>query len=1061
MKPSLNVDRILKLGNPGAKRTSTPLVDQATDKLKKANIVPSDFNRNNAMAAIPPTVVNSITYTMVDPDSARWSSPSVVEVTEDREYEEEGRERKPIRGGLSDPRIGPSFWCNRCETCQGTLDNCNGHDAIIKLKQPVYHPLEHSVRTIVAVLNSVCENENCRKVLMSKSRINEILESSANHLTALETIAKESAKLTCDNCKTANNRHYIKLLVDNLNIISYKIDDRTVSETPANVRRILSQIPPDQISLLGFKAGHPKLLVLTIIPVPPPRVRWPNTFSGEYHPDDITIMLTDIIKANRALSNLMAIADDPRSIAIYESKRKDRKMKNKNKKGSDVPVVGPAAFDYDFEQAMTTLQIKVSFMIDNRQGVLKKQAADKYEGVVERVTGKEGLTRSTFRKRGDGFLRTVAGNGAFVPFGWVELPEKSRHRLTFPETVTTRNIGALKELLVKGEISSIQYRTGPNMGLITHISDRNRANIQLNYGDRVRRWLQEGDWVILNRQPTLHTYSMMGVRAKFVKDRWGVSPSTIRMNPSTTTPYNADFDGDELNIWVPQTYESRAEIAQTMALSKNMMNAQTNINTMGLTQDAVVGSYLASDPSSYVDPGFFSSLAALVDDFDLLDFNRRLTLHNVDEFSGRAVVSLALPADFTYEKGEVVIKDGILIKGRLSKTHMATGERTIPLMIWMQYGEDVTAKFMTEYGQIMYTYITERGYTIDLSDCIPQRIPKSMLDDKARIEKQIAEIETAIQSNSSFAMIQGEINSEIERIETDIRTKSPYTSQFGSIDYEVMSTLLQDKSDKLVKLNQKRSAVTEQTALKELQNRLVQLRADLVKYQTLTPLKAQQELVNMNFLRARTAAQAITIQKQQATTDVQRNRYEEQIKMEINMAAQRQGAALLETILPTNKLGIAVDAGAKGSELNKIQIMSSVGPQFYRSKRLEPSTYSVSSDPGLEARGNCQNSWTMGLTPQEYCSIHDAGREGLTDLSTKTADTGYSESKLMRIMEDYVVTSSGMVVNTYGRIVSYSYGGDLFDPAKLYKTTGPYGAPRAVPSLVPDLAKRLAAKAGY
>ena len=89
----------------------------------------------------------------------------------------------------------------------------------------------------------------------------------------------------------------------------------------------------------------------------------------------------------------------------------------------------------------------------------------------------------------------------------------------------------------------------------------------LNDGDIVHRHLLNGDPVLFNRQPTLHRMSMMCHIVKVMK-----KGQTFRMNVADTKPYNADFDGDEMNMHMPQDEESQAELMYLAAVPRKLFH---------------------------------------------------------------------------------------------------------------------------------------------------------------------------------------------------------------------------------------------------------------------------------------------------------------------------------------------------------------------------------------------------------------------------------------------------------------------------------------------------------
>ena len=96
--------------------------------------------------------------------------------------------------------------------------------------------------------------------------------------------------------------------------------------------------------------------------------------------------------------------------------------------------------------------------------------------------------------------------------------------------------------------------------------------MKLEFGDIVNRHILNNDYVLFNRQPSLHKMSMMGHRVKVMKG------DTFRLNVSATSPYNADFDGDEMNMHVPQSIDSMSELCNIASVSKQIISQEkTNL----------------------------------------------------------------------------------------------------------------------------------------------------------------------------------------------------------------------------------------------------------------------------------------------------------------------------------------------------------------------------------------------------------------------------------------------------------------------------------------------------
>lgn len=218
------------------------------------------------------------------------------------------------------------------------------------------------------------------------------------------------------------------------------------------------------------------------------------------------------------------------------------------------------------------------------------------------LSGKEGRIRGNLMgKRVDFSARTVITPDPNLRIDQVGVPRSIAQNMTFPEIVTPFNIEKLQKLVdgklcenypltVKLEVRA-QRGCGEGYPRAKFII-RNRGRIDLRYqpktsslqlqrGDIVERTIVDGDVVVLNKQPTVHKTSMMGHRVK-------VHPwSTLRLNISCLSPYNADFDGDEMNLHVPQSMETRAEVENIHVTPRQIITPQANKPVMGIVQDTL------------------------------------------------------------------------------------------------------------------------------------------------------------------------------------------------------------------------------------------------------------------------------------------------------------------------------------------------------------------------------------------------------------------------------------------------------------------------------------------
>ncbi|CAN0258892.1 unnamed protein product, partial [Ectocarpus sp. 13 AM-2016] len=162
----------------------------------------------------------------------------------------------------------------------------------------------------------------------------------------------------------------------------------------------------------------------------------------------------------------------------------------------------------------------------------------------------------------------------------VGVPKSIALNLTVPELVTAFNVEEMAQLVARGPLEhpGARYIVRHDGVRVDLRFVRNKNSLTLQYGYAVERHLRDDDIIIFNRQPSLHKMSIMGHRVKVLD--W----STFRMNLSVTSPYNADFDGDEMNLHVPQSLVAKAEAQELMMVPRNIVSPQSNKPVMGIVQ---------------------------------------------------------------------------------------------------------------------------------------------------------------------------------------------------------------------------------------------------------------------------------------------------------------------------------------------------------------------------------------------------------------------------------------------------------------------------------------------
>ena len=274
--------------------------------------------------------------------------------------------------------------------------------------------------------------------------------------------------------------------------------------------------------------------------------------------------------------------------------------------------------------------------------------------------------------------RSVIDPDMTLEFGQVRIPRDKSLTLTVPVTVTDNNIEMIVRMLKAGKINYIEKN---HTGRKIRMKGDSIYSTVVEVGDIVHRHLMNGDVVAVNRQPTLHRQGIMGMDVVIGEQK------SMGLNLLSTTPMNADFDGDEANIHVPQTEEAQRELRTIMHQRTCLMSGQTNRPMVGEVLNTVVGSFDLTNDEIFINVRNWSDYMMVLhqnerpqlDDLEyrLEEFSmgRRTITKNGEEivvYPGKALFSSVLPLDFYYDRSGVLIQKGVLIKGIVNKSHIGT-----------------------------------------------------------------------------------------------------------------------------------------------------------------------------------------------------------------------------------------------------------------------------------------------------------------------------------------------------------------------------------------------------
>ncbi|WP_369425581.1 DNA-directed RNA polymerase subunit A', partial [Methanothrix sp.] len=392
------------------------------------------------------------------------------------------------------------------------------------------------------------------------------------------------------------------------------------------------------------------------------------------------------------------------------------------------------------EDLWELLQYHVTTFMDNTvSGVppARHRSGRPLKTLSQRLKGKEGRFRGSLSgKRVNFSARTVISPDPNLSINEVGVPIEVAKELTVPIMVNPRNIEVVRKYVMRGPDNhpGVNYVTRAD-GRRVKVTERNCQEVaqQLEVGWKVDRQLADGDIVLFNRQPSLHRMSIMAHRVKVMPYK------TFRLNPAVCPPYNADFDGDEMNLHVPQTEEARAEAEILMRVQENILSPRFGGPIIGGIHDYVTGSFLLTHKERRLDK------ERLMEVLKKLDIDEIPEPAGYDEngepyWTGKQIFSLILPkglnltfkADFCSNcpvcKGEdcendayVVIRNGVLLKGTIDAEAVGAFKGKVTDRIIKEYDPGVASQFLDRMTLLALRGIMLAGFSFGISD---EDVPK-------------------------------------------------------------------------------------------------------------------------------------------------------------------------------------------------------------------------------------------------------------------------------------------------------------------------------------------------
>lgn len=583
---------------------------------------------------------------------------------------------------INDPKMGDPNSSKACATC--SMYDCPGHFGYIRFGLPILSPVY--ISSIISVLSCVCPH--CGDMYLKEDYIRSNFTSTRGNKRLTE-LAKASAPLKCNNrftgpggsvitCKSSYK--YDNAASKEMGMIVYTIvgskEVNKITMPNTKVLDIFKSISNNNAILMGFKSNVvPVSMVMEGMLVPPPIARQPKIVNDTIKENDMSILLKKIVTANNDL------------IAANRNANMNR--------GDSV--------------------------VDCIKG-LYNTIIEYNNHIIGLIQGKDALMRgNNMAKRGNFSGRGVIGPDDNIRPDQIGIPIRVAKKLTPTVLVTPENRSEILALHAKGMITHATPGSGKFEGHERQLFEG--IDYTPRVGDTVRRWLQNGDMIVLGRQPTLHKNGLMAHEVFVYND----DSSVIRMNLSVTGAYNADFDGDEGNLNLATTRESLEDLENLMAVKHNTISAQDNRPILGLTYDSITGAYLLTNFEHHFNQNMVNdAYLTMIEDSQLITLQDRLRSLGVDPLSGKGLISATFPEDFIYKKGDVRIVKGVMITGTLTSTHVGTSSRSIVQEINTRYGPVRAISWINDAMKVIRRFLYSYGISVGYEDCSYGETPESV-----------------------------------------------------------------------------------------------------------------------------------------------------------------------------------------------------------------------------------------------------------------------------------------------------------------------------------------------
>ena len=920
-------------------------------------------------------------------------------------------------GSVLDHRFGTTAKDVVCGTCCQTNLTCPGHYGYIKLNIQMIHPLY--VSYLPHILRAVCQS--CGNLIANESSLH---GSPQERLEQAESIGV--AKRKCPTCSYVNHlittqtrikpadyyKDDVKVLDFINNILPVKKatkDDEAVIMSFKELDRILGGITMSAKHALGFGDPDMRAIIMKNVIVCPVSARPGQTLTGVFENSNMSLMYDLILRTN---------------MNIYPG---EHNIKDRN-----------------------YLFMLINRMID--KPTPNVSAIAMFVNVKEQISRKSGVFRSNaMGKRIDFSSRTVLSPASETCVGEMTYPMQAASMISVPTVVNRYNIDQMRDYWNQGKMLAITPMTPshPQFEQTIFVTKMMRDTYKPYLNDVCHRHVMNGDMIMFNRQPTLNMYALRAVQALIVDRNQRVNG----INSCVTKPHNADFDGDEGNVYVLQTMESQVEAKLLTNIRNSIVSSSYGSPIVSIQYHGIVGLFLLTKDNVVLDEEdwyegfrmFWGNRAAFMVDGlhghkrledvkveDPKDFFMRLQASGIHPLSGKALFSCLLPHDMYYNRGSIKIRSGILLTGPLTKKDISGGNRNIIHTLVSNRGNERCSDFLSSAQKMSDWYLIMNPITFSVSAISPQNPTNKAL---ANYYQDTTNVSTTIPDNLLAYIHDSFHGSEL------------------SIRYESVDNWVREHRE-VLSVNARAFGLDE-------------------------PFKYSIEyLVETSSARIEDKVRKLPIRKDMSVLELEaRENKILAIASETNKTDRDEGIRLLG---PDNPLIVMYTSGAKGSEGNIAQLTTSIGqtsvygrrPEYIvgRTRKHIHGTRTLIFFEGLEekgfketiqSRGYINASFLKGTEPAHYIFSMAHERIGVITSRISTAESGYFTRQLIKFCEDLKVTSTGSIKSAQSRFIACTVMDGIDDEKAIVvdsKKHGRYTSPVDVSMIVNEALTRVVNK---